>query len=184
MSMKVNSVSVLAAALSFSLGVHTSSASAQTLSSVPMSDVEIQWKSGGGDGCAVASGCSDFHITIHGGGLVELDELPWGPTHPRPEIRRRPIASDQVVKIVNEFLKARFFEAADGYNNVRVVAIQRGDLLTFEMKGGVGGGWVDLTLRLGPTSKIVRLGDNVPADLAAVRDLIWRIAGPQTWSEK
>jgi len=181
--MKINCISRFAAALVLSVGVPTGSASAQTLSPIPISDVEIQWRSDGGDGCAVVSGCSNFHITIHGSGFIELDELPWASTRTPPPIRRRAIASDQVVEIVNAFLKARFFEAADSYNDVWV-AIQRNDMLTFGMKGSVGRVWVDLTLRLGPTGKTVRLGDNVPADLAAVRDLIWRIAGPSTWPGK
>jgi hypothetical protein len=78
--------------------------------------------------------------------------------------------------LVNEFLKARFFEAADQYNDV-FVATQKADVIIFGMRGGIGGGWVDLTLRLGPTVKTVRLGENTRLELSSLKDHIWRIAG-------
>jgi hypothetical protein len=117
---------------------------------------------------------------LRGDGLVELEELPWGPTRPKPEVRRRSIESDQIVRLVNEFLRARFFEASDHYNEV-FVATQKENVLTFGISGGVGAGWVDLTLRLGPAVKTVRLGENMPMELGSLKDHIWRIGGPEAW---
>lgn len=82
---------------------------------------------------------------------------------------------------INEFLKAHFLDASERYNEIFVVSA-KSDVLTVAANGGTGKGWVELRLRLGPVAKRVRLEDHVPVDLAQLRDLIWRIAGPATWS--
>jgi len=87
------------------------------------------------------------------------------------------MAIEQIVTIVNEFFKAHFLEAAAQYNN-GFVASQQGDAL---MVGGTGGGagaaWVDLTVRLGPVVKTVRIGENTPFELRRLSDVVLRIAG-------
>ena len=145
--------------------------------SAKLSDVEIRWQSEGGDGCASVGGCSDYTITVRGDGSVELEELPWGPTRPKPPVRRRSIEPEQVVELVNELFKARFLEALDRYDNVLVV-IRKEDVLTFGIRGGVGAGWVNLTLRIGSMAKTVRLGENPPVELRAFSERIWRMASP------
>jgi len=137
-----------------------------------LSDVEIQWQNGGGDGCASVAGCSHYTITVRGDGFVELEELPWGPTRPKPPVRRRSIEPEQVVELVNELFKARFLEALDRYDNVLVV-IRKEDVLTFGIRGGV-----NLTLRIGSMAKTVRLGENPPVELRAFSERIWRMASP------
>ena len=76
--------------------------------SVPVSDVEIRLVTGGGDGCQ--GRCVNYRITVHGGGLVELEDIGSAPRDPA---RRRSIPSDQVVALVNEALKAGFLDAPD-----------------------------------------------------------------------
>jgi hypothetical protein len=152
-------------------------------SSARLSEIEIRWQSGGGDGCAQRGGCSHYRITLSGDGFVELEQFPWGPPRPKPQVRIRPIAADQIVVLVNEFFKARFFEAPDHYNDV-FVATQKADVIMFGISGGIGGGYVDLTLRLGPTVKTVRLGENTPLELSSLKDHIWRIAGPEAWAAR
>jgi hypothetical protein len=125
-------------------------------------------------------GCSHYHIIFRGDGFVELEELPWGPPRPKPAIRRRSIDPSRIVELVNELFKARFLEALDRYDGVRV-AIQKGDVLTFVGRGGVGAGWVDLTLRIGSMAKTVRLGENPTVELRNVSERIWRMAGPESW---
>jgi hypothetical protein len=82
---------------------------------------------------------------------------------------------------MNELFKARFLEALDRYDDVRVVS-RKGDVLTFATRGGIGAGWVDLTLRIGSTAKTVRLGDSPTVELRAISERIWRIAGPDSWT--
>ena len=80
-------------------------------SSVRLSDVEIRWESGGGDGCV--GECTIYRVTVQGDGLVTLEDLGWGNRPPKAPTRRRSIAVEEVVALVNEFLDARFFEAPD-----------------------------------------------------------------------
>jgi hypothetical protein len=148
--------------------------------SVTLSEVEIRWRSDGGDGCAKVGGCSHYQIIFRGDGFVELEELPWVPPRPKPAIRRRSIDPSQIVELINELFKARFLEALDNYHGVSV-AIQKGDILTFGSRGGVGGGWVDLTLRIGSMEKTVRLGEDPPIEMRSVSERIWRLAGPESW---
>jgi len=158
----------------------SSSRSNELPPSATLSDVDIRWQNEGGDGCAKVGGCSLYKITLRGDGFVELEELPWVPPRPKPAVRRRSIDPCQIVDLINELFRARFLEAPDVYHGVRVV-IRKGDVLTFGSTGGVGGGWVDLTLRIGSMEKTVRLGDNPPVELRGVSERIWRMAGPDSW---
>ena len=137
----------------------SSSRSNELPPSARLSDVDIRWQNEGGDGCAKVDGCSLYKITLRGDGFVELEELPWVPPRPKPAVRRRSIDPGQIVDLINELFRARFLEAPDSYHGVRVV-IRKGDVLTFGSTGGIGGGWVDLTLRIGSMEKTVRLGEN------------------------
>lgn len=153
----------------------------QLPASAPLSDVEIGWESRSSEGCANANGCSNYRITLHGDGRIELEELPWVPPRPKPGTRRRSIAPDEVITLVNSFFDAHFLEAPDHYRRL-YVARRTGDLVTIYGRGGTTGGSVDLTLRIGSFRKTVRLEENVPTEIAAVKDQIWRIAGPATWA--
>ncbi len=157
-----------------------SSTSVELPASARLSDVEIRWQSDGGDGCAKVDGCSHYQIIFRGDGFVELEELPWVPPRPKPAIRRRSIDPSQIVELINELFKARFLEALDGNEGVRVV-IRKGDVLTFRSRAGVGAGWVDLTLRIGSMAKTVRLGENPTVELRGVSERIVRMAGPESW---
>jgi hypothetical protein len=145
--------------------------------SVALADAEIRWQSGGGDGCA--GYCTYYRITIRGDGLVTLEDLGWGGRPPAEPIRQRRVAVDSVVKLMDEFFAARFFEGAGNFEN-RHTAVRKGDLLFVYSRGGIGAGWVDLTLRLGPLSKTARLGTETPTDLVRLKDRIWEIGGPKT----
>jgi hypothetical protein len=145
--------------------------------SVRLSEVAIQWQSGGGDGCA--GDCSNYFIIIRGDGLVTLKDLGWGDRPARFATRQRSIPADSVVALLDAFLKARFFESPDNFKN-RSVAIRKGDTLFLNSSvGGVGAGWVDMTVRLGTVTKTVRLGGETPTDLARLRDRIFEIGGPK-----
>jgi hypothetical protein len=146
--------------------------------SVALTDAEIQWRDGGGDGCARPAGdCTNYRIAIRGDGLLTLEDLGWGGRAPKERPRQRTLPVDSVVTLIDDFLTARFFESPDSFAN-RNTAVRRGERLFFYSKGGVGGGWVDLTLRLGHLSKTVRLENETPTDFVRLKERIWEIGGP------
>jgi hypothetical protein len=146
--------------------------------SVRLSDVEIHLVTEHGDGCQ--GRCLKYSVTIHGDGVVQLEDLG---DPPEAEIQKRSIAADEVVAIVNRFLKARFFDALDLYDGVPSVR-RKGDVLELLGSGGGTRPWVDITMRLGTAWKTVRLINNVPAELEALKDLVWQIGGPDAWPKK
>ena len=145
--------------------------------SVPVSDVEIRLVTGGGDGCQ--GRCVNHRITVHGGGLVELEDIG---SPPRDPTRRRSIPSDQVVALVNEALKAGFLDAPDRYDST-LSAFRKGDTLVFQAHGG-SAPWVEITMRFGSFTKTVRLQENVPSEIDALKARLFSVGGPQAWSAK
>ena len=148
-------------------------------SSVNISDVEIRLVTGGGDGCQ-GSRCVKYSISVRGDGVVELNDIG---TPPRPEPRRGSIAVDEVVALVNAFLKLRFFESVSFYGGTGS-AVRMGDSLFFYGSSSGTGPWTELSLQLGSLGKTVRLQENVPAELQQLRDLVWRKGGPEAWTAK
>jgi hypothetical protein len=146
--------------------------------SLKLTDVEIQWQSGGGDGCA-SPHCADYRITLRGDGAVRVEDLGWGGQPPRLPVQTRSIKEDEFITVLNQLLDARFLEAPADLVKTRV-AQRKGDLLYFYYHGGGSDSWVDLTLRAGSYRKTVRLHDletTSPAALRGIRDRIWRIGG-------
>ena len=147
--------------------------------SAPLSDVEIRWQSGGGDGCA--GDCTHYRITVRGDGVVTLEDLGWGSRPPKAALRQRSIPADIAVALINDLFKARFVEAPSAFAGPRV-AVRKGDALSFYWTSvGVGLPWVDLTLRVGPSVKTVRITEETPQDLRSVERRISEIGGPQAW---
>jgi hypothetical protein len=149
--------------------------------SARLSDVEIRWRSDGGDGCGNPGGCSHYDITLRGEGVVTLRERPWGVVRPEPPIRRRPVDPVRIVDLVNELFRARFLEAAAFHDSVPF-AIRSGDVLTFGSWGSGSEGWVDLTLRIASMENSVRLKNHWPKELRDISERIWRMAGPESWA--
>ena len=84
---------------------------------------------------------------------------------------------------MDDFFAARFFEGAANFES-RHTAVRKGDQLFVHSRGGIGAGWVDLTLRLGAVSKTARLGEETPVDVLRLKDRIWEIGGPQApWGD-
>jgi hypothetical protein len=146
--------------------------------SAQLSDVEIRWQSGGGDGCA--GECTNYRITIRGDGRLTLEDLGWGMKPPKASPRQRSVPTNVPVSLVNELLKARFLEAPSAFAGSRV-AVQKGGSLFFYSSGAAGAPWVDLTLRIGPNSKTVRLAEQTPQELRSLERRIWEIGGPKAW---
>lgn len=175
--------SVVAAVLVVSIGLTSLTARQGTAlkafvlpESVRLSDVEIQWQSGGGDGCA--GDCTNYLIAIRGDGLVTLKDLGWGDKPAKSPTRQRSIPADSVVALVDEFLKARFFESPDNFKSRRV-AVRKGDSLFVYSTVGTGAGWVDLTVRLGSVTKTLHLENETPTDFVRLRDRVFEIGGPK-----
>jgi hypothetical protein len=146
-------------------------------SSVGLSDVHIQLQTGGGDGCV--GRCTVWRVLLKGDGMVELHDLG---TPPREEPRQRTIGSDSVVGLINRFLKARFWESLDYYGGVSS-AVRNGDSLRLFGGGAGTGPWTELTLRIGPATKTVRLHENIPAELQDLNDRVWKLGGPEAWEK-
>jgi hypothetical protein len=178
--MNIAGITRNAAIVLFLSGV-TSSASLQVSSSpgveLPasfrLSEVEIGLVAGGGGGGCVGR-CVIYRITIRGNGVVSCEDIG---TPPRAELLPRTVPVDEVVSLVNEFLKVRFFEAFDRYDTVDFV-VRQGDLLLRRSSGAIDRGTADITMKLGSRAKTVVLSENVPAELGRLRDLTWRMGAP------
>ena len=149
----------------------------QLRDSVKPTDVEIQWRSGGGDGCA-SPHCADYQITLRGDGVVTVEDLGWGGEPPRLPVQTRSIKEDEFISVLNQLLDARFLEAPAEIVKSRV-ARRKDGLLYFYYGGGGSDPWTDLTLRAGLYRKTVRLpySDTTPTALRSVVDRIWRVGG-------
>jgi hypothetical protein len=53
---------------------------------------------------------------------------------------------------------------------------RRENVLLLRGSGGIDGGWIDLTMRLGRLKKTVRLSENIPSEF---RRLVDRVLGPE-----
>jgi hypothetical protein len=146
--------------------------------SVNLSDVEIRLVTFPGGGCH--GRCVHYSILLRGDGIVELEDIG---TPPRSEPRKRSIAADEVVALVNAFLKARFFETVSFYGSTGS-AVRKGDSLFFYGSSSGTGESTELSLKLGPLGKTVRLVENVPGELEHLRQLVWQKGGPDAWGGK
>jgi hypothetical protein len=88
---------------------------------------------------------------------------------------------------VNAFLRARFFDALDSYATTAVV-VRRENELRLLFSGGIDGGAIDVSMRLGQLKKTVYLSDNFPAELRSLVEMVRKIGGlpplPQAWPSK
>ena len=124
-----------------------------------------------------APGCRDYTVTILGTGVVT-----YIGRNPLEGTRTRNVSVDDVVTLVNEMLRAHFFDAADRYVGTSFLA-RNGDGVELHGRGG-SGSWADLTLRLGDRRKTVRLQRDYPIDLEKLLTRIDTIGGPDAWSRK
>jgi hypothetical protein len=145
--------------------------------SLQPTDVEVQWRSGGGDGCA-SPHCADYQITLRGDGIVRVEDLGWGVDPPRLPVQTRSIKEDDFIVLLNQLLEARFIETPAPLATARV-ARRIDDQIYFYYGGGGSGAWVDLTLHAGSYRKTLRVSysDTTPAALRSVVHRIWRIGG-------
>jgi hypothetical protein len=148
-------------------------------SAIRLSDVEILAVTGGGGGGCVGR-CNLHRITIRGDGVVTREDIG---TPPRADTLSRTIDVGEVVSLVNEFFRVRFFDASERVDSVTFVE-RKDDFLLLRGRGGVDRGTTDITIRLGARTKTVILTEHSPAELGGLRDRIFRIGGPQVWLAK
>ena len=144
---------------------------------VPLSEVEIRLTVSGGDGCF--GRCTNYSIVIRGDGLVQYDDVAQPPL-PR-QTRRVPV--DEVVSLVNEFVRARFFEAPHRFVGTSFYKLED-DRLQLNGSGSAGRPNQDLSFRLGPLQKSVYLYMEYPDYLARLRDLVVQMGGPKAWAQQ
>lgn len=145
-----------------------------TAQSVPLPEIEVTMTRHP-HGCA--PGCLDYTVTIIGTGLVT-----YKGRSPIEGTRSRTISVDDVVTLVNEMLRAHFFDAADRYEGTSLL-VRKGDAVELHGRGG-SGSWADVTLRLGDRRKVVRLERDYPIELERLSEMIDTIGGPDAWSRK
>jgi hypothetical protein len=90
------------------------------------------------------------------------------------------VSAEDVLALLNDFLQARFADAASSYMGVRH-ARREGDRVLLGMSSGADGSEWDLSLRLGDHRKTVHLYLGYPAELARVRDHMIQLGGPSAW---
>lgn len=140
-----------------------------------LSEVEIHLTYRTGGGCA--GRCIAYRVAIRGDGSVECEDIGG---EPRDPLRRRTVAIDEVVSLVNEFLRARFVDARSVYNDLPI-ADRQGDSLRFLSQGAADLPESTLTLRVATWTKTVQLNFGYPQDYARLLALVELIAGPSAW---
>ena len=79
--------------------------------------------------------------------------------------RTRSVSPDDVVALVNEFLKARFFNALDTYAACCSSLVRNGDTVALYGMASADDPYAALTLRIGARTKTVILRRDFPPDL-------------------
>jgi hypothetical protein len=138
------------------------------------SDIEIQMSVHTYGGCS--GRCIDYRVTITGDGTVRYEDL----ASPPLRARTRKVPIEEVVALTNEFVRARFFDAAPRYDGDRFYRLQDGKLELLA-HGAADGMKSDLILRLGSAQKSVHLYIDFPAYLGRLKDLVDQMAGPTAW---
>jgi len=144
---------------------------------VPVSELEVRLDRDTGGGCFGRS--VHYRVTIRGDGTVIYEDL----ADPPVAARQRVVAADDVLGLVNEFIRARFFDASDRYVGSSFYVRQNDQLLLRGSGGADGPSW-DLSLRLGRLAKTVHLYLGYPEYLAKLRDRVDQLGGPQAWVVK
>jgi Domain of unknown function (DUF6438) len=147
--------------------------------SYPLSEVEVRLVRTPHGGCF--GPCSIYAVTVRGDGTVTYDgTVIYSGAGQVAGVRTRSISVDEVVSLVNEFLRARFFDAPVSYCGESLI-VRKGDTVTMYGSCGADEPQTDLTLRIGDRRKTVTLYSNYPADLGRLPELVESIGGPQVW---
>jgi hypothetical protein len=143
--------------------------------SVSPNDIEIRMTRESHGGCA--GRCVHYRVTISGDGTVRYEDLASPPV---PQQTRR-VPVDEVVALMNEFVRARFLEALVRFVGQNFYVLQNGQLELHGSGGADHPTW-DLTFRLGTLQNSVHLELGITDYLARLRDLVDKLGGPEAWT--
>jgi hypothetical protein len=124
--------------------------------------------------------CIRYNVTVSGDGSVRYEDVGG---EPRDAPHRRTVPVDDVVDLVNRFLRAGFLNAESTYDR-EPIAVREGNALRFNWRGSADGPEWHLTLKLGDQIKTVRLYRGFPLELAGLRDALDALGGPKSWSKQ
>jgi hypothetical protein len=140
-----------------------------------LSEVEVRLVRMPTGGC-VEPCPSNYTVTIRGDGAVQYEG-----SGVLEGLHTRSISPDEVVTLVNEFLRARFFNALDTYVACCSSLVRKGDTVELYGVASADDPYAALTLRIGGRAKTVILRTDFPQDLGRLPGLVDRIGGPQVW---
>jgi hypothetical protein len=143
---------------------------------VPLSDIEMELQVSGGDGCSGRSMAYRLQI-LGGAGLVTYTDFGG---EPRDAPQQREISTEEIVAVLNQFLRARFLDAQPIYTGCPV-ALLRGASVQMVSYLTIGASEQKLSLRIGAQRKDVSLFTDYPTDLGQLRDRLVEIGGPKAW---
>jgi hypothetical protein len=141
-------------------------------SEIPLSEVMIQLSRIPGLG-----GTQAYTVTIHGDGQVEFNGT--GTSHSGAATWT--IETAAVVKLVNLFLTARFFEAASSYTTHEYVNVGPEGGLIRGRSASIDDATARLTFKLGDKEHSVFLSDGIPLGLRYLPDDVDEGAGTATY---
>jgi Domain of unknown function (DUF6438) len=165
----------------------SSPALAQQPDVIPLSAVSIRFeRPHPGGGCLGL--CSSYSFTIDGTGLVSYQSAGYYPPGPRT----KQIGTEEVIALVNEFLRVHFLEALSIYA-VPAGLIRRvdGGLQLLGYSPGADNAYQRLTLHLANRTNTVTLFDPqrngppvYPIELFQLAERLDKIGGARAWQGK
>ena len=123
--------------------------------------------------------CPIYSVTIEGNGSVVYTGVDFVAS---TGVRETTIGDDDLVKLVNEFLRVHFFDANEEYRERSAISIRPGRTYLAMSENVSDNPSTLLSLKLGDRTKTVTLYYNYPAELSALADLIDEVSGAKRWS--
>jgi Domain of unknown function (DUF6438) len=118
--------------------------------------------------------CPIYRVEVRGDGSVVYEGKQYVALAGRHEAT---IPIDQVISLVNAFLKARFFDALADYDDIVVASLEPDHSLGLYTGHMSDAPSTILEFELGERSKRVRLYQNYPIELEQLADLIDEVTG-------
>jgi len=121
--------------------------------------------------------CPVYRVTVSGHGDVLYEGLKFVDAI---GIHQSTIAVDDVVGLLNEFLRVRFFDVLDKYEGQQFVQLEGDRLIMYRQTVSCHSSTI-LTLRLGDHEKSVVLYDNYPSDLKSLAETVDSAVNTKQW---
>jgi hypothetical protein len=121
--------------------------------------------------------CPAYRVRLTGDGEVEYEGEALVKI---TGVRKATLPREEILKIVNELLRVRIFDAASDYYTQDEISSDNGKLTLASIFVSDRPSTY-LQLRIGDHVKRVRLYYNVPSELGAIPDLIDQVVGVEQW---